>query len=202
MQEHFLELLDDNVQAVIQEAMDRVEGLRETQSQHFVSSRSTTRSKGSAHSQTSTSMAAAQARAAAETANARIAYMAEEEAMLIEKACIQEESILATAAGRKKAEQGKAELEEQESTLAATATRKKIELDAKLSTLQLKKEAAAARAQAEVLEAAANLDKEDNWREFGTRIPVKDRDQLTRKNILDWSEQCINAPPPNDTEQR
>nr|XP_032819644.1 uncharacterized protein LOC116947700 [Petromyzon marinus] len=103
-QENFLELLDDNVQAVIQDAIDRVEGLRETRSQHSVSSRSTTRSKGSAHSKTSsTSMAAAQARAAAEAANARIAYMAEEEAMLIEKARIQEEANIATAAAWRKA---------------------------------------------------------------------------------------------------
>ncbi|XP_075924090.1 uncharacterized protein LOC142925100 [Petromyzon marinus] len=208
-QDNFLELLDDNVQAVIQDAIDRVEGLRETRSQHSVSSRSTTRSKGSAHSKTSfTSMAAAQARAAAEAANARIAYMAEEEAMLIEKARIQEEASIATAAARRKAEHAEQEsilataaAREQESILVATATWKKIELDAKLSTLQLKKEAAAARAQAEVLQAAANLDKEEKWSEFGTQIPVKDRDQLTRKNILDWSEQCINAPPPNDTEQ-
>ncbi|CAM9948987.1 unnamed protein product, partial [Lampetra fluviatilis] len=122
------------------------------------------------------------------------------------KARIQEEASIATAAAWKKAEQesilATATTREQESILEATATQKKIELDAKLSTLQLKREAAAAMVQAEVLEAAANLDKEENLSEFGTQIPVKDRDQLTRKNILDWSEQCINAPPPNDTEQR
>ncbi|CAM9572421.1 unnamed protein product, partial [Lampetra planeri] len=158
--------------------MDRVDGLRETRSQYSVSSSSTTRLK-------------------AHIATAAAWKKAEQESILATAAAREQESKLVATAARKKAE-----LEEQESILVATATRKKIELDAKLSTLQLKREAAAARAQAEVLEAAANLDKEENWSEFGTQIPVKDRDQLTRKHILDWSEQCINAPPPNNTEQR
>ncbi|MEE6464743.1 hypothetical protein FKM82_006344 [Ascaphus truei] len=181
---------DSRVRTAITDAQSvRKELLLETASQRSSTSRHSSRSARTAQSaQSNTSSAstnATKARATAEAARARAEYSRREAAVRAEKARIEEEEQNAAAANAAAA-----------ATTAAANARRKAELDADLEALNQEKEAAAAIAQAEVLEAAAQQDGgELPYRRVASEDPVQRTEDYTRPaSITDTSPKKSQGP--------